>query len=131
MPHWDVDAAHLQSFIDGVRRELSKPAGPLETIAETFGLNDTELAKLFGVRRQAVAQWRADKIPPARIAKVTTVASLADLLSRKLKRDRIPGVARRAADAYGGLDMMGMIAADRHDELLTAARASFDPSATA
>lgn len=131
VPHWDVDDAQLRSFIDGVRRELSEPTGPLDTIAEAFGLNDTELARLFGVRRQAVSQWRADRIPAARVAKATTVASLADLLSRKLKRDRIPGVARRAADAYGGLSMLEMVAADRQDELLALVRASFDPSATA
>jgi hypothetical protein len=131
VPHWDVDDVQLRSFLDGVRRELSEPTGPLETIAATFGLNDTELARLFGVRRQAVAQWRADRIPPARLAKVTTVASLADLLARRLKRERIPGVARRAADAYGGLTMLEMIAADRQDELLALVRASFDPSVTA
>lgn len=131
VPHWDVDAAHVQSFIDGVRRELSEPAGPLETVAETFGLNDTEMARLFGVSRQAITQWRAGRIPPGRIAKVTTVASLADLLARKLKRERIPGVARRAADAYGGSTMLEMIAADRQDELLATVRASFDPSVTA
>jgi hypothetical protein len=131
VPHWDVDDAQLRSFIDGVRRELSEPAGPLETIAETFGLNDTELARLFGVSRQAVTQWRAGKIPANRLAKVTTVASVADLLARKLKRDRVPGVARRPADAYGGLTMLDMISADRQDELLHLVRASFDPSVTA
>ncbi|HET6506236.1 MAG TPA: hypothetical protein VFG42_05570 [Baekduia sp.] len=131
VPHWDVDAAHVQSFVDGVRRELSAPAGPLETIAEAFALNDTELARLFGVSRQAVTQWRAGKVPANRLAKLTTVASLADLLARKLKPDRLPGVARRAADAYGGLTMLEMIAADRQDELLRLVRASFDPSTTA
>lgn len=131
VPHWDVDAAHLQSFVDGVRRELSQPAGPLDTAAETFALSDTELGRLFGVSRQAMTGWRKGKVPAGRMAKVTTVASLADLLARKLKRDRIPGVARRAAGAYGGLNMLEMIAADRHDELLEAVRASFDPSATA
>ena len=68
VPHWDVDAAHVQSFVDGVRRELSGATSPLETIAETFGLNDTELAPLFGVRRQAIAQWRAGRVPSGRSA---------------------------------------------------------------
>ena len=65
------------------------------------------------------------------MAKVTTVASLADLLARKLKVERIPGIARRPAAAYGGLTMLEMITADRHDELLALVRASFDPAQTA
>lgn len=131
LAHWDVsdDAALL--FITAVRRELTARRTPLDTIAEAFGLTDTELGQVFGVRRQAVAQWRTDGIPAARAEKVAAAASLADLLSRKLKAERLPGIARRAADAYGGLSMLDMIAADRHAELLSLVRGSFDPSVTA
>ena len=104
---------------------------PLDTIAETFALSETELAELFGVRRQAVAQWRRDGIPSARQEKVATVASIGDLLSRRLKAERVPGVARRAADAYNGLTMLEMISRDRHGELLESVRESFDYAATA
>jgi hypothetical protein len=38
----------------------------------------------------------------------------------------LPGVARKQAHAYGGLSMLEMIAADRHEELLATVRASFD-----
>ena len=48
------------------------------------------------------------------------------MLERKLKTDRIAGVARRAADAYGGLTMIEMITADRHLELLDSVRGAFE-----
>ncbi len=131
LPHWDVDDAKVESFFIGVSHELEPMASSIDSITEAFELNDTELARLFGVRRQAVAQWRAGKVPRNRLAKLTTVASLADLLSRKLRRERVPGVVRRPAAAYGGSTMLEMIAADRHDELLASVRASFDPSVTA
>ena len=59
-------------------------------------------------------------------AKLAALASLADLLEAKLKSGRLPGIARRPADAYGGLSMLDMIAADRHDELLQSVRESFE-----
>jgi len=130
-PHWDVDDDALLSFIRAVRSELQHRRSPLDTIAETFELSDTELAELFGVRRQAVAQWRNDGIPSARQEKVATVASIADLLSRRLKAERVPGIARRTADAYDGLTMLEMVSHDRHGELLESVRESFDYATTA
>jgi hypothetical protein len=130
-PHWDVDDGELLWFIEAVRNELRLRRSPLDTITETFALSDTELAQLFGVRRQAVAHWRRDGIPSARQDKAATVASIADLLSRKLKAERVPGIARRPADAYGGLTMLEMVGADRHDELLESVRESFDYATTA
>jgi hypothetical protein len=60
------------------------------------------------------------------MAKVTTVAAIGDLLRHRLKPERIPGVARRPADAYGGLSMLEMIKRDRQDELQAEIRRSFD-----
>jgi hypothetical protein len=127
---WDLDDDALLAFITGVRRELASPGTPLDAIADGFGLNETELGELFGVSRQAIAQWRGDRVPSGRVEKVTRVASLADLLTRKLKRERLPGIARRPAAAYGGLSMLEMIQADKHDELIESVRRSFDPSGT-
>ena len=47
----------------------------LDPIAETLELNETELARLFGVSRQAVGQWRERGVPSNRMAKVTTAAA--------------------------------------------------------
>jgi hypothetical protein len=98
----------------------------LDPIAETFELSETDLGRLFGVSRQAVGQWRERGVPSSRMAKVTTVAAIGDLLRHRLKPERIPGVARRPADAYGGLSMLEMIKRDRQDELQAEIRRSFD-----
>lgn len=103
----------------------------LDTIQTTFDLTDTEFGRLMGVRRQAVAQWRERGVPAARAEKAAAMASIADLLSHQLKEERIPGIARRPAEAYGGLSMLEMIERDRHGELLTLVRESFDWAATA
>jgi hypothetical protein len=98
----------------------------LDPVADTFGLTETELAGLFGVRRQAIGQWRERGIPSARQAKAATIASTAELLSRQLKPERIPGIVRKPARAYGGLSALEMIERDRHDELHEIVRRSFD-----
>lgn len=106
-------------------------ASLLDTIQVTLGLTDTELGRLMGVRRQAVAQWRDRGVPTARAEKAAAVAAIADLLSHNLKNERIPGIARRPAEAYGGLTMLEMIERDRHLELLDKVRQSFDWASTA
>jgi putative IMPACT (imprinted ancient) family translation regulator len=64
------------------------------------------------------------------MARVTTVAAICDLLGHQLKPERIPGISRRPADAYGGLSMLEMIEHGREDELLTLVRRSFDWAST-
>jgi hypothetical protein len=103
----------------------------LDPIAETLGLTETELGRLFGVRRQAVGQWRERGIPSSRQAKAATVASICDLLGHRLKPERIPGIARQPAPAYGGLSMLEMIERDRHERLHELVRRSFDWAAGA
>jgi DNA-binding XRE family transcriptional regulator len=103
----------------------------LASIEEPFALNKTEAGRLFGVSRQAIDSWHEGGIPGARQAKAATAAAIGDLLSRQLKPERIPGIARRPADAYGGLTMLEMIERDRHLELLQIVRASFDWAQTA
>jgi len=103
----------------------------LASIEEPFGLNRTETGRVFGVSRQAIESWHNSGVPSARQEKAATVAAIAELLSRRLKPERIPGVARRPAAAYGGLTMLEMIQSDRHLELLAIVRASFDWAQTA
>ena len=102
----------------------------LDPVAETLELSETELGRLFGVSRQAVGQWRERGVPSNRMAKVATVAAICDLLQHRLKPERIPGIARRPADVYGGLSMLAMIQRDRQDELQALIRHSFDWAAT-
>ncbi len=119
----DLDA---RRFLQGVRRGLNADQPPLERIQEVFGLTYTELGALFGVTRQGVSDWIERGVPARRLEKVATVAAIADLLERKLKFDRIAGIARRPADAYGGLTLIELIRQDRHHELLDITQRSFD-----
>jgi transcriptional regulator with XRE-family HTH domain len=123
-----VDDLTAMRFLRRVRFHLNHPdeEHPLRRLMDAFGLSKTELASLFGVRRQAVDQWLARGVPSERQEKVQTLVAIADLLERKLKPGRLAGVARRPADAYGGKTMLELITADRHRELLELARESFD-----
>jgi hypothetical protein len=123
-----ADDVAAQRFLRRVRFYLNHPEDedPLRRIMDAFALSKTDAAKLFGVTRQAVDGWLAGGVPAERQEKVATLLALCDLLQRKLKADRLPGVARRPADAYGGRTMLELIAADRHDELLRSVRDSFD-----
>ena len=103
----------------------------LSTIADPLELSKTELGRLFAVSRQAIDGWHAHGIPPARQAKAATVAAVVDLLRHRLKEERLPGIARRRARAYGGLTLLEMIERDRHEELLDITRRSFDWASTA
>jgi hypothetical protein len=60
------------------------------------------------------------------MARVTTVAAIGDLIGHQLKPERIPGIARRPAEAYGGLSILEMIERGREDELIRKIRRSFD-----
>lgn len=104
------------------------PSGP-ERIRQAFGVSEAELARMFGVSRQAVAQWH--EFPVGKRAKAATVLAIADLLTYRLKPGRLALVARNPADAYEGVSMLDLIAADRHDELLRLTRKSFELAATA
>lgn len=103
----------------------------LSEITETFRLSKSELGRLFGVSRQAISEWERSGIPVSRQPKATVIAAIGDLLSHRLKRERIPGIARRRAPAYGDRTMLEMIAADQHEELLEITRRSFDWAVTA
>ena len=103
----------------------------LERIREVFGVSITELGGLFGVTRQAAGLWLAEGPPGARRAKAATVAAIADILARRLKSARVPGIVRRPAAEYDGQTMLELIAADRHEWLLESVRRSFDYATTA
>jgi hypothetical protein len=121
-----ISEPDTRRFLAAVRRSLSAQQPPLERIRDVFDLNYTELGNLFGVSRQGAKDWLERGVPTDRQNKVATVAAIVDLLERKLKADRIPGIARRAADAYDGHTMFELIAQDRHEELLNITRQSFD-----
>lgn len=128
-----VDDLAAVRFLRRVRHHLNHPddENPLQRIIDAFALTKTEAGKLFGVTRQGIDGWLTGGAPAERQEKLTALLALVDLLERKLKADRLPGIARRHADAYGGQTMLDLIAEDRHDELLNVVRGSFDWSSSA
>jgi hypothetical protein len=123
-----IEDLAAERFLRRVRVHLNHPEHehPLRRLMEAFHLSKTQLGSLFGVRRQAIDQWLERGVPVERQEKLHTLVAAVDLLERKLKPGRLPGVARRPSEAYGGETMLDLIAADRHLELLEQVRASFD-----
>jgi hypothetical protein len=122
-----IDDVAAQRFQRSVLRELSEPGSenPLVRLMRLFALSKSDLGRLFGVSRQAIDGWLAHGVPAERQEKLATLLALADLLERKLKTDRLAGIFRRAADAYGGKTMLDLIVEDRQRELLQLVRDSF------
>jgi len=131
LPDWALDERRVLGFHRAVLEELTRARSPLEQIAAVLGLSQTELARLFGVRRQAIEQWQSRGVPSDRQEKLATLGAIADLLAAKLKRERIPGVVRRKADAYGGRSILQAIAAGDEQLVFEELRSAFDWAATA
>ena len=130
-PRMDADPDALLRFTRLVAHELQAEQSELERVQSVFGLNLTELAGLFGVTRQAASLWLVDGPPSVRLAKVASVAAVADILAHRLKRARIGGIARKPTAAFAGRSMLELIAADEHEWLLESVRRSFDYAPTA
>lgn len=125
------DPVDLARFTRLVLAELIGAGTGLGALMASWHLSVTDVARLFGVRRQAVQQWLAEGVPPARRPKLLAICGIADLLERNLLPERIPAVVRTPSPADEGATMLDAIAADRHDELLERTRRSFDWARTA
>ncbi len=131
LPGWPLDEQDVVRFYRAVGDELSRTDTPLDHVTSVLGLTRTELARLFGVRRQAPDQWAVRGVPADRQEKLATLGEIADLLAARLKRDRIPGVVRRAAEAYGGRSILDAIADGDEAFVLDELRDAFDWAAAA
>jgi DNA-binding XRE family transcriptional regulator len=131
LPKWSLSNEQVVTFYRAVGDELARIETPLERITSVFGVSRTELARLFGVRRQAIEQWEARGVPADRQEKLATLDAIVDLLTAKLKPDRIPGVLRRPAAAYGDRSILEAIAADDQTLVLDELRSAFDWAAAA
>jgi hypothetical protein len=125
------DAPDYQRFARVVLQELSGEGTGVERLMASWQLTITDVARLFGVARQAVQQWLGQGVPPSRQPKLTAVLRAAELLERNLQPERIPAIVRAPADAYGSRSILQTIADDEQDQLLDAIERSFDWSATA
>lgn len=133
--HWDAPDRIRTALVlighavlDRVVASSEEPAStdPLARVTKLFGLDRTELARLFGISRQALDHWRRQGVPPDRQAKLTTILSIGELLDKNLRPGVVPGVVRTPAPAYDGRTMLQRIEADDHAALLESVRASFD-----
>jgi hypothetical protein len=130
-PDWQLDDRQFIRFSRAVSEELERAKTPLDHIRGVLGLTQTELAALFGVRRQALDQWTVRGVPADRQAKLATLGEIADLLAAKLKPERVAGVVRRPATAYGDRSILEAIAAGDEERVLQELRDAFDWAAAA
>jgi DNA-binding XRE family transcriptional regulator len=98
----------------------------LDHVEQSFAINRTELAALFGVRRQAIEQWRERGVPGERQLKLARLGEIADFLALRVKADRIPAVVRRAGEAYGDRSILAAVADGDEDIVLDELHAAFD-----
>lgn len=131
LPSWTLSDDEAVRFYRAVGDELARARTPLDRVASVLGVSRTELAQLFGVRRQAIEQWEARGVPGERQEKLATLDAIVDLLTAKLKPDRIPGVVRRPAAAYGNRSILEAIVASDEALVLDELRSAFDWAAAA
>ena len=125
------DPLAYQRFSRVVLLELSGAGTGLERLMAAWQLSVTDVARLFGVARQAVQQWLDDGVPPARQPKLAVILRIADLLDRNLVPERVPGVVRTPARAYGNRSSLQAIGDGDHEAVLHAVERSFDWATTA
>jgi len=116
-------SAWLKQFRDSL--DIKKAPSDLRMIMDTWALNASSMARLFGVSRQALSKWLKNGIPSERRLAVANLATATNILIRHIKPERIPAVVRRAADKLGGKSLMDLAAENRSKELLTACREMF------
>lgn len=124
-----ADALRFRRLVELAIRSMQPP---LFKVKDLFSLTNSEVADLFSVSRQAVDQWeQSGEVPSARREKLANLLSVGELLERKLSPGRLPLVARRRADAYGGITMLDMVASDRDAELRELTERALDWSGAA
>jgi predicted transcriptional regulator len=99
---------------------------PLERLTMLWGLSNAEAARMFGVSRQAFSRWLANGIPSERAAAVADLDAATNLLSQKLKRERIPAVVRRTAPSLMDKSLYQIACEGRHREVRDAVTTMFD-----
>jgi hypothetical protein len=112
------------AFADEFDRQLR--ARPLQRLLTLWGVSAAGGARLFGVSRQGFAKWLRAEPPADRAVQIADLAAATDLLDRYLRRDRIPAVVRRPAEALGGRSLLEMACAGESAAVLAAVRQMFD-----
>jgi predicted transcriptional regulator len=114
----------LREVVDELDRAVRTSA--LERLTTVWGLSNAEAARMFGVSRQAFSKWLENGIPSERATAVADLDAATSVLSRKLKRERVPAVVRRSAPALGRKSLYAIACEGRHREVREAVSAMFD-----
>lgn len=101
-------------------------AAPLRRAMATLDLSRSEVARLMGVKRQAVDKWLLVGPPAERSEKIGALAAIADVLHYRLKVGMPAIVARSEAEGYRGRSMLDLIGEGEHEWLLESVKESFD-----
>nr|MBA2671063.1 hypothetical protein [Gemmatimonadota bacterium] len=91
-----------------------------------WGLSASDAARIFGVSRQALSNWRRDGVPADRTPALAEMAAATDLLALRVKRERIPAVVRRPAANLDGRSLYDLASQGRHAEVSEAVTEMFD-----
>jgi hypothetical protein len=118
------DTQSIRSIIRLLDKRLA--ASGLERFTQLWDLSGADAARIFGVSRQAFTKWLHDGPPLDRAAAVAALEDTTDVLTRYIKRDRIPVVVRRPADMLGGASLLQLIEKGQFEEALRAARSMLD-----
>ena len=117
------DSAWIAALADALDRRLG--GRELERTLRVWSLSRTELGRILGVSRQALSKWIDDGIPADRVTVVADLASITDLLTRFVKRERIPAVVRRSSPNLGDVSLIDLIGGGRTAEAVVFARRMF------
>lgn len=113
----------LSTFVEALEERRS--GRELERLRDRWGLTRVELARCFGVSRQALTKWEAAGVPPERAPEVAELAAATDVLVRHLRDDRIRAVVRRRAPGLGDRSLVEIATSGDTAGVLDAVRRMF------
>jgi len=119
-----ADQAWARRFLDELDRRVR--TDPVGRLAARWQLSNTEIGRMFGVSRQAVAKWMSDGVPPDRQVQLAELDSATELLERYVRPERIPAIVRRAAPALSGKSLLDLASQGQTAEVLEVVREMFD-----
>lgn len=125
-----ADWGRYRRSIQSALMEQERSA-PLQRAMEILDLSSSEIGDIMGVSRQAIDKWLLSGVPADRSTRITTIAEIATVLHRRLRRGHVPGVVRRPAPAFGGRSFLDLMKDEREDDVLATVRSSFDYASVA
>lgn len=104
----------------------------LQRIRSLLGIRPAELARLLRVSREAIRKWdNGEAISPERWADIDKLNATTDTLTRFIRPEHLPAVARRPVPALDNATPLDWLAARRYDELISFYERTFSYGSTA